>query len=129
VVAAIEVVVDRVCPRNDEAWGLAHRKHSAHHPFAYDSCASDATFQKVDASNEDIAQPFKQLLVHPILHARCMKFEKRKLDTEDLLIFAFFSRSSMLGILPAPQAPIEAKTTLPERQREGKSKHTLPPAS
>jgi hypothetical protein len=57
------------------------------------------------------------------------KVEKRRLDREDQLIFAFFSRSLMLGILPDPQAPIEAKTTLPERQREGKSKHTLPPAS
>jgi hypothetical protein len=107
--------------------GLAHRKHSAHHlpTTLMTHCAGDATFQKVDVSpNEDIAQPFKQLLVYPILHARCMKFEKRRLDTEDLLIFAFFSRSSMLGIFPVPQAPIEAKATLPERQREGPNRNT-----
>jgi hypothetical protein len=58
-----------------------------------------------------------------------MKSKRERLDREDQLIFAFFSRSSMLGILPDSQAPIEAKATLPERQREGKSKHTLPPAS
>jgi hypothetical protein len=95
---------------------------------AYDSCVSGATFQKSTPPMEtshNLSSSF--LCIHPACEVH--EVEKRRLGREDLLIFAFFSRSSMLGILPGPQAPTEAKATLPERQRSGKSKHTLPPAS
>jgi len=74
VVAAIEVVVEGVSETMKHwAW---HTGNIRTHLFAYDSCTSDATFQKLIASNEDITQPFKQLLVHPVLHARCMKSKR-----------------------------------------------------
>ena len=58
-VAATEVVIEGVLTRTMEAWAWHTGNIRAHHLFryAYDSCAIDATFQKLIASNEDIAQP------------------------------------------------------------------------
>ena len=79
-------------------------RHSFLSATAYDSCAIDATFQKSTLPMKTSHNPFKQLSLCIRLHARCMKSKKRRAghrrSADFRVLFAFFSRSSMLGILP-----------------------------